>query len=365
MMILDEGAYISPSFYVRDVLPILQRKNSALVVLSTLSEDDDNVFNRLVNWQSDGQSFFRVLKFDPICDRCRRQDKSYCHHRAYMVPHWIGVTRRNELIELSRAMGYGDAAKVEMLNLGDASDYIPAFNRAKLVAIYVAMCRARLRGPQFALAARYFTPTPLTAMLADDNTLQGYNSNEWLYLSFDPAAGGEGSYSSIVVCRLFKQPNSVISVEIALIIRTPHLVADHHRRPVVLALPRLEVRRHRLHQRLSVLGLRLPGPCRRAVHVVLRKEEVARRRRRPHEEERHQSQHADVRLPQRQQPRSQRLQIRQVGLARHPPPPFAPLVQPAVKHVAVQHLVERLLHDGVRAGRVASRHRPPVHARVA
>jgi hypothetical protein len=88
-VVVEESSYIKDSAYYNIIVPLLALKDVAAVFLSTLGEDVDGWFNKLI--ASDHVHSF-VVKY--VCDVCEAKGlKRACVHNEWMLPHWSSSDR--------------------------------------------------------------------------------------------------------------------------------------------------------------------------------------------------------------------------------------------------------------------------------
>lgn len=105
-IVVEESSYIKDLAYFEVIVPLLALDNVAFVALSTLGEDTEGWFNRLIE-SGDVESF--VVMY--VCEACVAKGKiDPCVHNEWMVPQWSN----SERMETQKKF-YGEAHKETFL----------------------------------------------------------------------------------------------------------------------------------------------------------------------------------------------------------------------------------------------------------
>lgn len=103
MIILEEAALLSSNLIEETVLPMLQIRNSCIVMISTPGSDS-HLFSKLMKARRNngkGEFYFRTHQEQMICSSCERRGvKTCCAHNSHKVPHWISRKNQADLREL-------------------------------------------------------------------------------------------------------------------------------------------------------------------------------------------------------------------------------------------------------------------------
>lgn len=161
---------MDPKIYQTVVAPTLST-GAAFIGITTLGDDTENNFvGELINVRDkDGERLFRVINIDLVCDKCRRTGKEdVCQHKMGEVPYWQDERRHADIQKMMPA----DVFQREMRGI-QSNPYISPF----------------------------FNPTALDRLERDaDRVYYSDNHVRYIFISVDPAAGGDHSKYAVVSC---------------------------------------------------------------------------------------------------------------------------------------------------------------------
>jgi len=94
-------AYIPKKPFAEVVLPIMVKKGSIMVGISTYGEPT-NFFTKLLNYRApDGSRMFRQIEYTTICKKCLAKGvKEVCKHRRGELPHWHDAGEYAQIFEM-------------------------------------------------------------------------------------------------------------------------------------------------------------------------------------------------------------------------------------------------------------------------
>lgn len=161
IIILEEAAYVDPSFFYETCAPLLIVGSTTLLAISTLTSEI-NFYSRLIKMhdKATGRPMFVTKQIKLACDKCIAEGKSHeCVHMMHLVPRWQSSERHLRLKTI----------------MEDRPDLI----------------QSELSGVAFDSLQQTFRSTDIEVMfrqLPPDLVL-----NEPIYIFIDPAAGGPAS----------------------------------------------------------------------------------------------------------------------------------------------------------------------------
>ena len=110
-------AYVPKKPFAEVVLPIMVKKGSIMIGISTYGEPN-NFFTKLLNHRApDGSRMFRQIEYTTICSKCREKGvKEVCKHRRGELPHWHDAGEYAQIFEMLK-----DDPDIAMKELGGVS----------------------------------------------------------------------------------------------------------------------------------------------------------------------------------------------------------------------------------------------------
>ena len=160
---------MDPRLFFSVILPLIVT-GLVLIAITTLQKDESNFVNELVRQtkKSDGKPVINLLEFTDVCDSCKKRGKGVsCYHKRGNLPWWHKEEQHRDLEKLYK--GREDDFLAEIKGVAGESTNSPAFNLQDL------------------------------ALMKDPSRIQVINSNQkHIYVSIDPAAGGNRSKYAIV-----------------------------------------------------------------------------------------------------------------------------------------------------------------------
>ena len=179
IIILEEAAQFKEDFIVKTIFPIVQRKSTSLLAIST-RVGDENYYSKMLDMKdASGKPLFTVFNFFGACEECIAAEKAVdCTHQRHLIPHWIAGAKRDTIVEAMKQLGYENAANEEMLGVSNRAsnsafslkDMVSLFDRTKeqfSVAsmkqhpshVFVSMDPSGGGGSKFALCSGFFDAT--------------------------------------------------------------------------------------------------------------------------------------------------------------------------------------------------------------
>lgn len=134
VVIVDEMAYVPKKPFAEVVLPIMVKKGSIMIGISTYGEPT-NFFTKLLNYRApDGSRMFRQIEYTTICKKCLAKGvKEVCKHRRGELPHWHDAGEYAQIFEMLK-----DDPDIAMKELGGVSvdsSVRPFFNAQRIQEI--------------------------------------------------------------------------------------------------------------------------------------------------------------------------------------------------------------------------------------
>lgn len=176
LIVLDEAAYIDPKCMWDTILPMMSNLNRTVFAISSPSEECvafDAFFRRKF---SDGRPLFENAKVENVCADCAQKGVMECPHIIPVIPPWKG----KEQMEFLKIMYAGNAARY-------AHEVAGTMGTTQKSVFHEGMVDAM------------FT-----------RRVTGSAAASFLFLSVDPAAGGETSDTAWTT--LFVDPNKNVVV---------------------------------------------------------------------------------------------------------------------------------------------------------
>jgi len=164
-------AYIPKKPFAEVVLPIMVKKGSIMVGISTYGEPT-NFFTKLLNYRApDGSRMFRQIEYTTICKKCLAKGvKEVCKHRRGELPHWHDAGEYAQIFEMLK-----DDPDIAMKELGGVSvdsSVRPFFSAQRIQEIQAG------ENPE--------TGRPYTIDLRNAH-------QDTVFITVDPAGGGQYS----------------------------------------------------------------------------------------------------------------------------------------------------------------------------
>lgn len=169
-VILEEAAYVDPSFFYETVAPLTIVGNTSLLAISTLTSEI-NFYTRLIRMRDplSKKPIFQVLQIQLACEKCKENNvAAECIHLLHLVPRWQSSDRHARLKTIMQ----------------DRPDLIVS----------------ELSGLAFDSLQQAFRPADLEVMFTQ--TPPPALNGEPLYIAIDPAAGGpQSDYAFVTITR--------------------------------------------------------------------------------------------------------------------------------------------------------------------
>lgn len=195
MTIVDEMAYVPEKPFASVVLPIMVKKGSIMIGISTYGEPT-NFFTKLLNHRSsDGKPMFRQIEYTTICKKCRAKGvKDVCKHRRGELPHWHDAGEYAQIFEMLK--DNPDIAMKELGGISIDSSVKPYFNAESIHQLKSGQCKEE--GIKFI------------------RDLRGAEYRH-VFIAVDPCGGG--SYSEYAIgSAVFNSDEMIVSIIIIIII---------------------------------------------------------------------------------------------------------------------------------------------------
>ena len=161
VLILEEAAYVDPTFFYETVAPLTIVKDTTLLAISTLTSEI-NFYTRLIKMKdpATGLPMFVTKQIKLACDKCIEEGSAHsCPHLLHLVPRWQASEKHLRLKTIMQ----------------DRPDLI----------------QSELSGLAFDSLQQVFRPQDIERMFQQEPPQIQYN--EPIYIFIDPAAGGPQS----------------------------------------------------------------------------------------------------------------------------------------------------------------------------
>lgn len=134
MVIVDEMAYVPHKPFAKVILPIMVKKGSIMIGISTYGEPN-NFFTKLLSQKApDGTPMFRQIEYSTICRRCLEKGvKKVCQHRRGELPHWHDEHEYEQIFEMLK--DDPDIALMELGGVSADSSVQPYFSKHMLMEL--------------------------------------------------------------------------------------------------------------------------------------------------------------------------------------------------------------------------------------
>ena len=196
IVLLEEAAFVKESILNQIVVPLMKRRNSVFLTISTLGGVFD-AWKRMTDSTDDkDRKVFLVKTYSMVCDDCIEKglpDK--CLHKQDMLPHWQSPEQESKVKALMA--GSPDDWLREAMGVQGTGGFIPAFSRRGLafLADRSGVEHVSERLARIVRVGNKSTPKgPVSCMvdrLADDRY-------DYCFIAVDPAAGGALSNYAVI-----------------------------------------------------------------------------------------------------------------------------------------------------------------------
>jgi hypothetical protein len=166
----EEFAFMDPRFYFQVIVPTMLT-GAAFVGITTLG-DPSNFVNDLIKLRRpNGKLLFRVVALELVCERCRRNGQEmHCRHKMGELPYWHSGAKHADVEKIMESR-MGDFLR-ETRGLQPTSTNLPIFDKQSVERL----------------------------LMKDNDFVDTEETFRHLFISVDPAAGGENSRFAVVSC---------------------------------------------------------------------------------------------------------------------------------------------------------------------
>lgn len=125
---------MSPEVFHKVVVPLLLIDETALLCITTISNDVDNHYDHLLNLQgSNGAPLLRQYKYSFVCPSCEAQGITVeCKHMEHRIPKWQSM-RKHKMVQAIMSSRKGDMER-ETLGLDSGDNESCVFRKDRVDA---------------------------------------------------------------------------------------------------------------------------------------------------------------------------------------------------------------------------------------
>jgi len=181
LVIGEELAHMDNAMYYKVIAPTLST-GAGFIGITTKGEEDSNFVSQLIKVKKkDGDLLFNVIDFEESCEKCKKLGKELtCKHLSGQIPPWQTQGDRDRV--QTQMSGHNETYLLEMKGIQTNNLSRPAFSK-------ISVERLREKECEFFIDRFYKN----------------------IFVSIDPAAGGDKSKYAIVSC-IYNNHQMVVSI---------------------------------------------------------------------------------------------------------------------------------------------------------
>ena len=219
LIVLEEAGFVDETLFHSTIVPLLRKKNSVLLAISTPGIASNNTFNMMFDIhlpkghrgvvdvdnsvgqtiKNEGEMLFKLVRVVTICDACTRKKKTSCIHLGDIIkmPSWLSSGREEDVKLIYETLNAGDIQRREIGGQIIDSDRIEAWDPVLIDKVFGPRGIWDRTSDEYKEVCDPFYRFKLQTMNYGFQNNQRVSPPSYVYIGVDPSGGGSQSDTAI------------------------------------------------------------------------------------------------------------------------------------------------------------------------